>query len=124
MKSAPCRGPARLNWARTSWRGGKAPTSQPGEWEPGRPRWHWNGVKSGYLSYRSKAWSRRLTTGPAKIQGSVAGYHQEMARILSSGTRAVLFSCNPRSTRPGTAATCPIAARSYPEHRAAAVRKL
>lgn len=46
---------------------------------------YWNGVDSGYASYRWQAWSRWPTTGAAGIYGSAAAYHREIGQILSSG---------------------------------------
>ncbi|MDF2051688.1 glutamate--cysteine ligase [Arthrobacter sp. Cr_A7] len=46
---------------------------------------YWNGVDSGYASYRWQAWRRWPTTGAAGIYGSAAAYHREIGQILSSG---------------------------------------
>ena len=45
----------------------------------------WQGADTSYASYRSQAWSRWPTTGPAEIFGSAAAYRHEMGQILSSG---------------------------------------
>ncbi|TLM85764.1 glutamate--cysteine ligase [Pseudarthrobacter sp. NamE5] len=46
---------------------------------------YWNGVDSAYASYRSQAWNRWPTTGPAGIYGSAEAYHRQIQQILNSG---------------------------------------
>ncbi|MDF2049289.1 glutamate--cysteine ligase [Arthrobacter sp. Cr_A7] len=45
----------------------------------------WNGVDSGYASYRSQAWNRWPTAGPCEIFGSAKAYHAQVQEILTSG---------------------------------------
>jgi glutamate---cysteine ligase / carboxylate-amine ligase len=45
----------------------------------------WNALDSGYASYRSQAWNRWPTAGPAEIFGSAEAYHAQVKEILDSG---------------------------------------
>jgi glutamate---cysteine ligase / carboxylate-amine ligase len=45
----------------------------------------WNGMDSGYASYRSQAWNRWPTAGPCEIFGSAQAYHSHVEELLSSG---------------------------------------
>ncbi|XAS67140.1 glutamate--cysteine ligase [Micrococcaceae bacterium Sec5.7] len=45
----------------------------------------WNGADTGYASYRTQAWSRWPTAGPAEILGSAAGYRSLIAGHIASG---------------------------------------
>jgi len=43
---------------------------------------YWQGVDSGYASFRSQAWTRLPTAGPTDAFGSAAAYHAEVERLL------------------------------------------
>lgn len=45
----------------------------------------WQGVDSGYASFRSQAWSRFPTAGPTELFGSAASYRGMIAEIIRSG---------------------------------------
>ena len=45
----------------------------------------WQGEDTGYASFRSQAWSRWPSAGPAPFWGSPAAYHREIDRMVSSG---------------------------------------
>ncbi len=49
---------------------------------------YWQGVDSGYASFRSQVWRRLPTAGPTDRFGSAAGYDTEIERLLATG---VLF---------------------------------
>lgn len=42
----------------------------------------WQGVDSGYASFRSQAWTRLPTAGPTDLFGSADAYHAEVERLL------------------------------------------
>jgi len=43
---------------------------------------YWQGVDTGYASFRSQAWTRLPTAGPTDPFGSAAAYHAEVERLL------------------------------------------
>ena len=43
---------------------------------------YWQGVDTGYESFRSQAWTRLPTAGPTDLFGSAAAYHAEVERLL------------------------------------------
>ena len=45
----------------------------------------WQGQHTGYASFRSQAWSRWPSAGPAPRWGSAAAYHREIGRMLATG---------------------------------------
>ncbi|MEO5778432.1 glutamate--cysteine ligase [Arthrobacter sp. PAMC25284] len=45
----------------------------------------WNGADTGYASYRTQAWGRWPTAGPAELFGSAAGYRSLIAGYLGTG---------------------------------------
>lgn len=45
----------------------------------------WNGANTGYASYRTQAWGRWPTAGPAELFGSAARYHSLIAGYIASG---------------------------------------
>jgi carboxylate-amine ligase len=45
----------------------------------------WQGLDSGYASYRTQVWSRFPTTGPTGTFGDPQAYHDHLARLLGSG---------------------------------------
>lgn len=45
----------------------------------------WNGVPTGFESYRTQAWNRWPTAGPAGIYGTYAAYRRVVTRLLDSG---------------------------------------
>lgn len=45
----------------------------------------WNGVDSGYASYRSQVWQRWPTAGPTGAFGSAAAYHQVVDSLIATG---------------------------------------
>lgn len=45
----------------------------------------WQGVDSGYSSYRYQAWSRWPSAGPSDVFGSVAAYDRHQEELLASG---------------------------------------
>jgi carboxylate-amine ligase len=46
---------------------------------------YWQGVDTGYASFRSQAWTRLPTAGPTDAFGSAEGYHAEVDRLLRTG---------------------------------------
>ncbi len=46
---------------------------------------YWQGVDSGYASYRQRVWSRMPSAGPTEPFGDVAGYDRAVAQMISSG---------------------------------------
>ena len=46
---------------------------------------YWQGVDSGYASFRSQAWTRLPTAGPTDAFGSAELYHAEVDRLLRTG---------------------------------------
>ncbi|HEY8702952.1 MAG TPA: glutamate--cysteine ligase [Arthrobacter sp.] len=45
----------------------------------------WNGMQTGFESYRTQAWNRWPTSGPSGIFGTYSGYRRLVARLLDSG---------------------------------------
>ncbi len=45
----------------------------------------WNGVPTGFESYRTQAWNRWPTSGPAGIYGTYPAYRRVVTRLLDSG---------------------------------------
>ncbi|WP_255396311.1 glutamate--cysteine ligase [Kocuria sp. CNJ-770] len=45
----------------------------------------WNGVDTGYASYRYQAWSRWPTAGPTEVFGTSAAYDEHRRDLLASG---------------------------------------
>lgn len=45
----------------------------------------WNGVPTGFESYRTQAWNRWPTAGPAGIYGTYPAYRRVVTRLLDSG---------------------------------------
>lgn len=45
----------------------------------------WQGVETGFESYRTQAWNRWPTSGPAAIYGSLPAYRRLVTRLLDSG---------------------------------------
>jgi carboxylate-amine ligase len=45
----------------------------------------WNGVQTGFESYRTQAWNRWPTAGPSGIYGTYSAYRRVVARLLDSG---------------------------------------
>jgi carboxylate-amine ligase len=45
----------------------------------------WNGVQTGFESYRTQAWNRWPTAGPSGIYGNYSAYRRVVARLLDSG---------------------------------------
>ena len=45
----------------------------------------WNGVESGFESYRTQAWNRWPTSGPSQIFGTHSMYRRVVTRLLDSG---------------------------------------
>ncbi len=45
----------------------------------------WNGLQTGFESYRTQAWNRWPTAGPAGIYGTYSAYRRVVARLLDSG---------------------------------------
>jgi glutamate---cysteine ligase / carboxylate-amine ligase len=45
----------------------------------------WQGEDTRYASFRSQAWNRWPSAGPAPVWGSPAAYHRELDRMVSSG---------------------------------------
>jgi carboxylate-amine ligase len=45
----------------------------------------WNGLQTGFESYRTQAWNRWPTAGPAGIYGTYAAYRRVVTRLLDSG---------------------------------------
>jgi carboxylate-amine ligase len=45
----------------------------------------WNGVPTGFESYRTQAWNRWPTAGPSGIFGTYSAYRRLVARLLDSG---------------------------------------
>jgi carboxylate-amine ligase len=46
---------------------------------------YWQGVDSGYASFRSQVWTRLPTAGPTDPFGSAERYHAEVERLLRTG---------------------------------------
>ncbi|MBA2641274.1 MAG: glutamate--cysteine ligase [Nocardioidaceae bacterium] len=46
---------------------------------------YWQGVDSGYASYRHRVWSRMPSAGPTELFGDVAGYDRAIAQMVSCG---------------------------------------
>ncbi|WP_461188160.1 glutamate--cysteine ligase 2 [Arthrobacter sp. Z4-13] len=46
---------------------------------------YWNGLQTGFESYRTQAWNRWPTAGPAGIYGTYAAYRRVVTRLLDSG---------------------------------------
>lgn len=54
----------------------------------------WNGVDSGYASYRSQVWQRWPTAGPTGTFGSAVAYHQVVDALVAIGSaldRAMVY---------------------------------
>ncbi|HSK32862.1 MAG TPA: glutamate--cysteine ligase, partial [Propionicimonas sp.] len=54
----------------------------------------WNGVDSGYASYRSQVWQRWPTAGPTATFGSAAAYHELVDALVATGSaldRAMIY---------------------------------
>jgi carboxylate-amine ligase len=54
----------------------------------------WNGVDSGYASYRSQVWQRWPTAGPTGTFGSAAAYRQVIDDLVATGSaldRAMIY---------------------------------
>ncbi|MBT2553080.1 glutamate--cysteine ligase [Arthrobacter sp. ISL-5] len=45
----------------------------------------WNGVETGFESYRTQAWNRWPSSGPTAIYGSLSSYRRVVTRLLESG---------------------------------------
>lgn len=45
---------------------------------------YWQGVDSGYASFRSQAWTRLPSAGPTDLFGSAAAYDDEVERLLAT----------------------------------------
>lgn len=45
----------------------------------------WNGLETGFESYRTQAWNRWPTAGPSGIFGSLPAYRRVVTRLLESG---------------------------------------
>jgi glutamate---cysteine ligase / carboxylate-amine ligase len=45
----------------------------------------WNGIQTGFESYRTQAWNRWPTAGPAGIYGTYSAYRRVVTRLLDSG---------------------------------------
>jgi glutamate---cysteine ligase / carboxylate-amine ligase len=45
----------------------------------------WNGIQTGFESYRTQAWNRWPTAGPAGIYGTYPAYRRVVTRLLDSG---------------------------------------
>lgn len=45
----------------------------------------WNGVETGFESYRTQAWNRWPSSGPSAIYGSLSSYRRVVTRLLESG---------------------------------------
>ena len=46
---------------------------------------YWNGVETGFESYRTQAWNRWPTAGPSQIFGTHSMYRRVVTRLLDSG---------------------------------------
>lgn len=46
---------------------------------------YWNGVETGFESYRTQAWNRWPTSGPSSIFGTLSMYRRVVTRLLDSG---------------------------------------
>jgi carboxylate-amine ligase len=46
---------------------------------------YWNGVETGFESYRTQAWNRWPTSGPSQIFGTHSMYRRVVTRLLDSG---------------------------------------
>ena len=54
----------------------------------------WNGVDSGYASYRSQVWQRWPTAGPTGTFGSATAYHDVVDALIATGSaldRAMVY---------------------------------
>jgi len=54
----------------------------------------WNGIDSGYASYRSQVWQRWPTAGPTGTFGSAAEYHRLVDALVATGSaldRAMVY---------------------------------
>jgi carboxylate-amine ligase len=54
----------------------------------------WQGIDTGYASWRSQVWGRWPTTGPAEPYGDLAGYEDVVATLLATGAaldRAMMY---------------------------------
>ncbi len=54
----------------------------------------WNGVDSGYASYRSQVWQRWPTAGPTGTFGSADAYHEVVDALVATGSaldRAMIY---------------------------------
>jgi glutamate---cysteine ligase / carboxylate-amine ligase len=45
----------------------------------------WQGMETGFESYRTQAWNRWPTSGPSAIYGSLSAYRRVVTRLLDSG---------------------------------------
>ncbi|MGZ4662523.1 MAG: glutamate--cysteine ligase 2 [Arthrobacter sp.] len=45
----------------------------------------WNGVETGFESYRTQAWNRWPTSGPSSLFGTLSTYRRLVTRLLDSG---------------------------------------
>ncbi|AUZ36202.1 carboxylate--amine ligase [Arthrobacter sp. PGP41] len=45
----------------------------------------WNGIQTGFESYRTQAWNRWPTAGPTGIYGTYSAYRRVVTRLLDSG---------------------------------------
>ena len=45
----------------------------------------WNGIQTGFESYRTQAWNRWPTAGPTGIYGNYSAYRRVVTRLLDSG---------------------------------------
>jgi len=45
----------------------------------------WQGVDSGYASYRQRVWTRLPSAGPVELFGDVAGYERAVGQMISCG---------------------------------------
>ncbi|WP_307857068.1 carboxylate-amine ligase [Pseudarthrobacter albicanus] len=45
----------------------------------------WNGTESGYASFRTQAWNRWSSAGPAEVFGSARAYHSLVADLSATG---------------------------------------
>jgi carboxylate-amine ligase len=46
---------------------------------------YWNGVETGFESYRTQAWNRWPTSGPSSLFGTLSSYRRLVTRLLDSG---------------------------------------
>lgn len=47
---------------------------------------YWNGIDTGYASYRTQSWSRWPATGPTEVFGSAAAYRRLVEDMIGTGT--------------------------------------